>query len=85
MHDTGIGTVFIFYLTDFKEDNISHIAEQSMKTLHLTLYYCLCRVKGPKLYWVSVNTGYVIWLITVSGKKSQRPLKTLSINNSDYP
>lgn len=60
MHDTGIGTVFIFYLTDFKEDNISHIADQSMKTLHLTLYYCLRRVKGSKLYRVSVNTGYVI-------------------------
>lgn len=73
MHDTGIGTVFIFYLTDFKEDNISHIADQSMKTLHLTLYYCLRRVKGSKLYRVSVNTGYVIWLF--QGKKTTKTFK----------
>lgn len=69
MHDTGIGTVFIFYLTDFKEDNISHIAEKPMKTLHLTLYYCLCRAKGSKLYRVSVNTGYVIWLFQEKNHK----------------
>lgn len=69
MHDTGIVTVFIFYLTDFKEDNISHIADQSMKTLHLTLYYCLCQVKGSKLYRVSVNTGYVIWLFQEKNHK----------------
>lgn len=77
MHDTGIGTVFIFYLTDFKEDNISHIADQSMKTLHLTLYYCLRRVKGSKLYRVSVNTGYVIWLF-------QEKKTTKTFKNSVY-